>query len=43
MNTDPYQAPEVLEIGLAQDLIQGVRVPDDEAEEPFLKIDSLIG
>lgn len=42
MNTDAYQAPEVLEIGLAQDVIQGVVAPDDETEEPFLKITSLI-
>lgn len=37
-----YQAPEILEIGLAQDVIQGVLVPDDEPEAPFLKIEGLI-
>ena len=33
-----YQAPEILEIGLAQDVIQGVEFPADEVEEPFLRI-----
>jgi hypothetical protein len=40
MNT--YQAPEILEIGLAQDVIQGVGVPLDEPEAPFLQIEGLI-
>ncbi len=42
MNTKAYQAPEILEIGLAQDVIQGVEWPDDEPEPPFLKKMSLI-
>jgi hypothetical protein len=42
MNSKAYQAPEVLEIGLAQDVIQGFGVPDDEPEWPLLKIDGLI-
>ena len=42
MDTKTYQAPEVLEIGLAQDVIQGVDFPADEPDEPFLKIESLI-
>ena len=42
MDTKAYQAPEILEIGLAQDVIQGAGFPDDETENPFLKIVSLI-
>ena len=42
MNTKAYQAPEILEIGLAQDLVQGPGPPDDETEDPFLKIGGLI-
>jgi hypothetical protein len=42
MNTKAYQAPEILEIGLAQDVVQGAGFPDDETEEPYLKIMSLI-
>ena len=42
MNTEAYQAPEVLEIGLAQDVIQGFVAPDDEPEWPLLKIEGLI-
>ena len=36
-----YQAPEILEIGLAQAVIQGARPPDDETEDPFFKIEGL--
>jgi hypothetical protein len=42
MNTKAYQAPEILEIGLAQDVIQGVDFPADEPEDPHLKIESRI-
>ena len=42
MNTQAYQAPEILEIGLAQDVIQGAGFPADETDEPYLKIMSLI-
>ncbi len=42
MNTKAYQAPEILEIGLAQDVIQGAEFPDDEIEPPYLKVVSLI-
>jgi hypothetical protein len=42
MNTKAYQAPEILEIGLAQNVVQGAGFPDDETEEPYLKIMSLI-
>ena len=42
MKTKAYQTPEILEIGLAQDLVQGTGFPDDETEEPYLKIMSLI-
>jgi hypothetical protein len=42
MNIQTYQAPEILEIGLAQVVIQGVGFPDDETEEPYLKVMSLI-
>jgi hypothetical protein len=42
METKDYQAPEILEIGLAQDVIQGVDFPADEPEDPHLKIESRI-
>ncbi len=42
MNTKAYQAPEILEIGLAQDVIQGPGIPHDEPEDPFQEITGLI-
>jgi hypothetical protein len=42
MDTKDYQAPEILEIGLAQDVIQGFDFPADEPDDPHLKIRTLI-
>ena len=42
MDTKVYQAPEILEIGLAQDVIQGFDFPADEPDDPHLKIRTLI-